>query len=586
MLTMKKSPYETQPEKSFWRTGMTQIDLGNELFQSLSELQFTDENIKIASVGSCFAQHVGRWLISNGFKFSQSDLDTQRESSFAFGNIYTPKCLLQWLNYDQDDQLRFTVYFNKDTQRYHDLLRPTVHENGFLSEEALIAARHDAKGELYHTIKNCDVLIFTLGLTEAWKDIDDVFYPSCPGVISGEFDKSIYKFHEFHYEELVSDIVKIKNILADINPKLNIVLTVSPVPLTATATQKHILIANQYSKSTLRSVAGFLSTNDTSFNYFPSYEIITTQNKNDFRFESNQRTVSKAGVDYVMKHFHRSFNRMGNEIDGSSQKNDSNEVICEEEQLAAVQKLNDKDKRKQTDILTLIGDSHMGKLSTALTNLGIPHAGGIIMNGSGFAEKKYHFCEEEYFVPLENANARKLWSSALNNLQIHEENNFQQISIIFSNIGLQTHLTINSLILDLQSKGIRNFDNISDEKIIEFFDSHMSEQLLILKNLKKSGHNVVVISDTPFIKYFKESKHASQLFYQYYDVLGLILSQSGISFINAAKIFDHEIKDPINYASRMIDIEGKHDWFHGGEKYYAWLAEKLIKDVVLPVMEG
>ncbi|WP_352289111.1 GSCFA domain-containing protein, partial [Psychrobacter sp. GW64-MNA-CIBAN-0177] len=89
----------------------------------------------------------------------------------------------------------------------------------------------------------------------------------------------------------------------ELNPKLNIILTVSPVPLTATATDKHILVASYYSKAVLRAVAGYLSDYFEDISYFPSFEIISVNSSNDFRFENNRRTVSPKGVDYVMKHF-------------------------------------------------------------------------------------------------------------------------------------------------------------------------------------------------------------------------------------------------------------------------------------------
>ena len=91
--------------------------------------------------------------------------------------------------------------------------------------------------------------------------------------------------------------------------------------------------------------------------------------------------------------------------------------------------------------ITLVGDSHMAKLSTALKSMNIPVAGGMIMNGSGFAQRKFAICPSEYFVPLENASSRKLWAAALLNIQAHEHKPLGELkkSVIISNIGLQTH---------------------------------------------------------------------------------------------------------------------------------------------------
>ena len=80
-------------------------------------------------------------------------------------------------------------------------------------------------------------------------------------------------------------------------------LTVSPVPLTATASGKHVLASTIYSKSTLRSVAGQLFENQTHIDYFPSYEIVTNPRMHSTAFADNLRSVRDETVDNVMRHF-------------------------------------------------------------------------------------------------------------------------------------------------------------------------------------------------------------------------------------------------------------------------------------------
>jgi len=53
------------------------------------------------------------------------------------------------------------------------------------------------------------LFIFTLGLTEAWKDKNGIFYPACPGVVCGEFDNSVYSFYNFTFDEIKSDLEKL-----------------------------------------------------------------------------------------------------------------------------------------------------------------------------------------------------------------------------------------------------------------------------------------------------------------------------------------------------------------------------------------
>lgn len=576
MNTQFLTPYSEQAEQYFWKTGVAKIDLGKVPFQSIHNLLISEDNSSISSVGSCFAQHVGKWMIENNYPFNRSKLDSRQISSFAFGNVYTPRCFLQWLTLDPAHSHRFDIFYDKNAERYIDLLRPNVHPDGFSSEEALRKARISAKNELFDTLTATNVLIFTLGLTEAWKDIDDVFYPSCPGVIAGEFNDEIFTFHQFNYNEIKSDLLLIKDIIQGINPQIKVILTVSPVPLTATASDKHILVASQYSKSVLRAVAGYLADNDEVFEYFPSFEIITVNNVNDFRFNENRRTVSSQAIEYVMSHFKSAF--CDNKITQSQNNRERNhqETVCDEERLDALNKLSYDSNDTTVSQLTLLGDSHMGKLAKALKEMEIPFMGGMVMNGSGFAQGKFSICETEYFVPLENAASRQLFAPILKNLKAHEQSKFEKKSVIISNIGLQTHQTVARFFTWLQKQEDADIKDITLKNYVDFFHEDQSKQLSILLTMKERGHTVIVVSDPPFCRYFKESQSMEWLVYSYFDALEYICSQLNILFFNAAKAFDEEIDTPMAYASDICYPDGQHDWIHGNSMYYTWLANKLL----------
>ncbi|MDR9768428.1 GSCFA domain-containing protein [Shewanella baltica] len=576
MNTQFLTPYNEQAEQYFWKTGVAKIDLGKVPFQSIHNLLISKDNSSISSVGSCFAQHVGKWMIENNYPFNRSKLDSRQISSFAFGNVYTPRCFLQWLTLDPAHSHRFDIFYDKNAERYIDLLRPNVHPDGFSSEEALRKARISAKNELFDTLTATNVLIFTLGLTEAWKDIDDVFYPSCPGVIAGEFNDEVFTFHQFNYNEIKSDLLLIKDIIQGINPKIKVILTVSPVPLTATASDKHILVASQYSKSVLRAVAGYIADNDEVFEYFPSFEIITVNNVNDFRFNENRRTVSHQAVEYVMSHFKSAFS--DNEITQAQNNSEKNhqETVCDEERLDALNKLSHDSNDTTVSQLTLLGDSHMGKLAKALKEMEIPFMGGMVMNGSGFAQGQFSICETEYFVPLENAASRQLFAPILKNLKAHEQSKFEKKSVIISNIGLQTHQTVARFFTWLQKQEDTDIKDITLKNYVDFFHEDQSKQLSILLTMKERGHTVIVVSDPPFCRYVKESQSMAWLVYSYFDALEYICSQLNILFFNAAKAFDEEIDTPMAYASDICYPDGQHDWIHGNSMYYTWLANKLV----------
>ena len=77
-------------------------------------------------------------------------------------------------------------------------------------------------------------------------------------------------------------------------------LTVSPVPLVATATGEHVLTSTIYSKSVLRVAAEEIVRAHRDMIYFPAYEIVTGPQAPAEFFEPDRRNVTRAAVDVVM----------------------------------------------------------------------------------------------------------------------------------------------------------------------------------------------------------------------------------------------------------------------------------------------
>ena len=86
------------------------------------------------------------------------------------------------------------------------------------------------------------------------------------------------------------------------NKDFKMILTVSPVPLTATASGNHVLSSTVYSKSVLRAIAGYWAEKDF-VDYFPSYEIVINPRNHSTGFSDNLRSVRSETVDVVMRHF-------------------------------------------------------------------------------------------------------------------------------------------------------------------------------------------------------------------------------------------------------------------------------------------
>jgi hypothetical protein len=304
----------------FWRTGVSEAHplTVADLYRKKFAISASD---KIATAGSCFAQHVANHMRKNGFSVMDAEpsppfLSPETAKAFGYGiysarygNIYTVRQLLQ-LARDADKGTVDPLNIWTKGDRFYDALRPNIEPDGFDSPEEATALREQHLAKVKKLFRRMDVFIFTLGLTEAWVDKrTGRVFPTAPGTIAGDFDPNIFEFKNFTYDEIYDDFVEFSDLVCARNRNLKIILTVSPVPLTATATDNHVLIATTYSKSVLRAVAGRLADTYSNLDYFPSYEMIASPWSKGFFYEPNMREVNNGGVAAVMRVF---FEQHGN----------------------------------------------------------------------------------------------------------------------------------------------------------------------------------------------------------------------------------------------------------------------------------
>jgi len=152
-------------------------------------------------------------------------------------------------------------------------------------------------------IEELDIFVFTLGLTETWiSTLDGAAFPVCPGTVAGEFDPARHTYVNFSVSDVASDLELFVSSLRQVNPTAKLILTVSPVPLAATAEDRSVLASTTYSKSVLRCAAEQASRLD-GVDYFPSFEIITGPQARGRFFAKDLRSVTEEGVAQVMNLF-------------------------------------------------------------------------------------------------------------------------------------------------------------------------------------------------------------------------------------------------------------------------------------------
>ncbi|MHA7066685.1 GSCFA domain-containing protein [Azospirillum argentinense] len=308
-------PYRGRPGYSYWKSGVQSLRAADidPVVSTPFRIASTDA---VATAGSCFAQHIARFLSRQGFNYMITETTPQNQDAEAegfamftarYGNIYTVRQLLQLFT-----RAYGLVIPNENTWKVNDCswvdpFRPRIRKTGWPSVAELEKDRKIHLSCVREMFESCDVFIFTLGLTECWTGaVDGMAYPLAPGAIY-DCDDTKYKFTNMRTGEMVVDLIEFIDKLRIVNPGVRIILTVSPVPLIATAEDRHVLVSNTYSKAALRVVAEEVSSMRPNVAYFPSYEIIAGQQAESRYYADDLRSVTDEGIAHVMSIFSRHY---------------------------------------------------------------------------------------------------------------------------------------------------------------------------------------------------------------------------------------------------------------------------------------
>lgn len=337
-------PYTSQPPRAFWSGSVGKRHYAD--LQDMWQPPALKRADRVATAGSCFAQHIGNNLARRGAAFMDMEpapplFGSPTEArewgygvfSCRYGNLYTTRQLLQLFDEAHGNRIPDERVWQKNG-RFFDALRPSVDPVGQDSAETVLKLRERHLDAVRQMFADLDLFVFTLGLTEGWElKSDGTMFAVAPGTIAGEHDPDRYAFRNLRQAEVKSDLVEFWQRLKQVNPGARMLLTVSPVPLAATATQNHVLVATTYSKAVLRSVAGEVSEDFEDIHYFPSYEIVSSHPSRGMFFDPDLRNVNQFGVDYVMQHFFSG--DLAHEFGGNAPAPAAEEMdlICDEEKL-------------------------------------------------------------------------------------------------------------------------------------------------------------------------------------------------------------------------------------------------------------
>jgi len=173
--------------------------------------------------------------------------------------------------------------------------------------ETRLKQRRDEIANLYKKILDSDVLILTLGLVECWYDNKSAcFLNKAPSKALIAENPERFVFCRLDSDDVVSKMTKAIELLNSFK-NINIILTVSPVPLEASFHPTGAVISNCYSKAVLRVASDLLVNKFDNVDYFPSFEIVNSLGINAFG-EDNIHVrwdVVKHVTQYMIKTYSR-----------------------------------------------------------------------------------------------------------------------------------------------------------------------------------------------------------------------------------------------------------------------------------------
>ncbi|MFK7782036.1 GSCFA domain-containing protein [Psychroserpens sp.] len=259
------------------------MELQTKLPLKPQQLNQIDYYSKIALFGSCFSEH-----IADKFEYYKF-----QKFNNPFGILFHPLAIENLIiNAINEKQYTEEDIFFKNEQWHcfeaHSKLSKALKADLLETLNTQVKATNDVLTEATH-------IVVTLGTAWAYRQIKtDMFVANCHKVPQKQFLKELLSI-----DTIVESLEAIVSMVRSINPKVNILFTVSPV--------RHIkdgFVENTQSKSHLISAIHQVVDHRTQLYYFPSYEIMLDELR-DYRFYKEDMLHPNAlAVNYIWDCFH------------------------------------------------------------------------------------------------------------------------------------------------------------------------------------------------------------------------------------------------------------------------------------------
>ena len=351
---MADNPYSSLPDHRFWRKAVTSLPP-----YAIDPLVATPFKIarhdRVATAGSCFAQEIAHRLQSSGYTYylaerppaDMSAAEAERRNyamySCRYGNLYTTAQFLQLIDRAYGRFKPQLDYWTRpEDGRFVDPFRPRIEPDGYATIDEMRADREQHLASVRDMLETMDVFVFTFGHTETWRHKPDgAILQLAPGVAGGEWDENVYEFYNMTVSEVVRDFLAAVDRIREVNPRVRIILSVSPVGIIATYEDRHVIVSNMAVKSILRAAADEVVRARPNIAYLPSYDLVNVSPNAARFYRDDTRRINPHGIDRTMKMFFDHFTDQASEtvaiqslkIDVASEAEDSARVVCDEEAI-------------------------------------------------------------------------------------------------------------------------------------------------------------------------------------------------------------------------------------------------------------
>lgn len=240
------------------------------------------EGETIFTIGSCFARNVERELAARGFALPahqavKADPDFMKFGTGVLNNYGTPS-IYNEIHWALEREFRDEECFLQVGSKWIDMHLPNTLRPADLET---CRARRAVITEVYRQIPKCRIVIITLGLSEVWLDTKTGVYLNAPprrGMLREEPDR--FKLHVLSFDEAMGFMRRSMEMIAKHGcADVRVLMTVSPVPLSATLRDMDVMEANTYSKAVLRVVAEHIRSEFDFVDYYPSFESVTLSDR-------------------------------------------------------------------------------------------------------------------------------------------------------------------------------------------------------------------------------------------------------------------------------------------------------------------